>query len=494
MLTLLLTSMLTLTFNVRPVSSDYVWSEAIYVLADGSIQPSTAPISSVDNVIYTLTDNITGNVPPNSSAIIIQRDNIIIDGAGYTLQGSGSGKGFYLYRISNVTIKNTSIQNLTYGVSLFSASLNTVSGNNITDNWYCGVDAFSSSNDNIIFGNAISKSSHGINFYRSSNNIVSGNKIENAFGWGVELDSASNNTICGNDLANYIGDGIGLFSSSFNTISGNDITNNTSNGIGLYYSSNNNTVSGNNITNNTHGILLYDSSNGNIISGNNIIASMYSGIWLDLSSDNRFYHNNFIDNRKQVNVCASGCANVWDDGYPSGGNYWSDYNGTDSDPDGIGDTAYVIDANNTDNYPLVGTFCEFTVTDGMLYNIGTVSNFTILDLYSLHELRINGSWYLVLEFIAVIPKGTVGFCRIDIPRVLMDGPYQVFTIGGNFTPTELPISNSSHALLYFTLDHTGPVIIVPEFPPFLILPLFIMATLMAVLVFRKKHAHNFMQT
>jgi uncharacterized protein (DUF2141 family) len=54
--------------------------------------------------------------------------------------------------------------------------------------------------------------------------------------------------------------------------------------------------------------------------------------------------------------------NTWDDGYPSGGNYWSDYSGTDvySGPyqnvtgsDGIGDIPYVIDANNTDHYPLV---------------------------------------------------------------------------------------------------------------------------------------------
>jgi outer membrane protein assembly factor BamB len=54
--------------------------------------------------------------------------------------------------------------------------------------------------------------------------------------------------------------------------------------------------------------------------------------------------------------------NVWDDSYPSGGNYWSNYAGTDlySGPyqnitgsDGIGDTPYIIDANNRDNYPLM---------------------------------------------------------------------------------------------------------------------------------------------
>jgi len=45
--------------------------------------------------------------------------------------------------------------------------------------------------------------------------------------------------------------------------------------------------------------------------------------------------------------------NNWDDGYASGGNYWSDYNGTDTNYDGIGETPYEVDANNTDRYPLV---------------------------------------------------------------------------------------------------------------------------------------------
>lgn len=53
--------------------------------------------------------------------------------------------------------------------------------------------------------------------------------------------------------------------------------------------------------------------------------------------------------------------NSWDDGYPSGGNYWSDYTGVDgnsgsnqdlSGSDGVGDTPYTIDNNNRDRYPL----------------------------------------------------------------------------------------------------------------------------------------------
>jgi hypothetical protein len=57
--------------------------------------------------------------------------------------------------------------------------------------------------------------------------------------------------------------------------------------------------------------------------------------------------------------------NVWDDDYPSGGNYWSDYASVDvkkgpgqdlPGSDGIGDTIYVIDADNVDHYPLMNPY------------------------------------------------------------------------------------------------------------------------------------------
>jgi nitrous oxidase accessory protein NosD len=89
-------------------------------------------------VTYTLTDNIARNLPNGSSAIVIQRDNIIIDGAGYTLQGTivpdSKSKGIELTERSNVTIKNMKITAFWDGIWLYSSSNNSVSGNNITAN------------------------------------------------------------------------------------------------------------------------------------------------------------------------------------------------------------------------------------------------------------------------------------------------------------------------------------------------------------------------
>jgi len=122
----------------------------------------------------------------------------------------------------------------------------------------------------------------------------------------------------------------------------------------LYYSSNNNNVFENNVTaSNWDGIVLFSSSN-NHITRNNITENKRAGIYLYyFSNSNRIFHNNFIDNGEQAYVDSISYDNLFDDGYPSGGNYWSDYTGVDLDHDGISDTPYSINAYNQDNYPLM---------------------------------------------------------------------------------------------------------------------------------------------
>ena len=70
------------------------------------------------------------------------------------------------------------------------------------------------------------------------------------------------------------------------------------------------------------------------------------------------YHNNFINNEQNA---YDGCNNTWDNDYPSGGNFWDDYNGTDEDEDGIGDTPYPIPGgDNDDRYPLMEPYGNWT--------------------------------------------------------------------------------------------------------------------------------------
>jgi parallel beta-helix repeat protein len=176
---------------------------------------------------------------------------------------------------------------------------------------------------------------------------------------GVLLLETNNSTISGNNITNNLY-GIWLESSSdFNNISGNNVTNNGA-GILLVSSSSYNSISGNNIrTNRNDGILLYSSSNNSIL-GNNIANNGYGIEFYFSSSYNSIFHNNFINNAQQV--YSSNSVNVWNNGYPSGGNYWSDYAGTDSfrgpfqnetGSDGKGDARYFIDSKNGDRYPLM---------------------------------------------------------------------------------------------------------------------------------------------
>jgi parallel beta-helix repeat protein len=201
------------------------------------------------------------------------------------------------------------------------------------------------------------------------NCVVSGFTVQNGgmiSHSGIDVRNVDNNTICNN------------------TITGNFV------GINLgdeRRGSRGNIIKYNNVTGNRYGIFL-SHSDGNEIYGNVFSRSVWNGVELDWSKENLIYnntvsnngafgfeipvetpgehnilyHNNFINNTYRT---ASSTVNTWDDGYPSGGNYWSDYDGRDlfNGPfqnligsDGIGDTAYIINKNNIDRYPLMTPF------------------------------------------------------------------------------------------------------------------------------------------
>jgi len=129
------------------------------------------------------------------------------------------------------------------------------------------------------------------------------------------------------------------------------------NGIGFNFSSGNNLVECTFSSNNLAGVFLYSSSNNKIV--NCTVSKNRFGIVSWSSFDNVVYHNNFIYNANQA-FCVDS-QNIWDNGYPSGGNYWSDYASVDykssqnqDEPgaDGILDEPFFIGLNNRDYYPL----------------------------------------------------------------------------------------------------------------------------------------------
>lgn len=117
-------------------------------------------------------------------------------------------------------------------------------------------------------------------------------------------------------------------------------------GVLLEYS-NNSVIADNSIVNAMDGLSLLFSHSNTIIS--NMMRDNERALFLGYSSSNMVYYNNFINNTEQAVTMDS--QNTWDNGVE--GNYWSDYKGEDLNGDGIGDTPYVIDKDDQDNYPLM---------------------------------------------------------------------------------------------------------------------------------------------
>jgi parallel beta-helix repeat protein len=168
----------------------------IYINADGSISPLTAPVYTADNVTYTLTGNITAN----ADGIVVERSNIVLNGAGYTVTGSGSKNGTSLTNIINVTVNNMMITNFTNGIELESSSNNVLSGNNVTADSVSGI-VLGSSDNNTLSGNNVASNIYGIYLSISSNDTLSGNNVASNI-YGIWFASSSNNFIFNNNFVN----------------------------------------------------------------------------------------------------------------------------------------------------------------------------------------------------------------------------------------------------------------------------------------------------
>ena len=261
---------------------------------------------------------------------------------------------------SRMTVRNLRLRNTATGVCLAYTENSVIENVTATVN-YMGIDLQLSRYNVITRNNLTDNDGPGIFLHRSNHNSLTDNFVQNTNTSGIWLEDCGGGNRGG--------------SPGYNTLIGNTVLYSRTckpqewDGAGILVDDSTYCkVIDNNVTNNSFGIVIGAShAINNQISGNNIVMNDV-GLMLGGCVYNAIYHNNFIDNKLQVDA-AKGMwkpgHNTLDNGYPSGGNYLSNYDGADvkkgpnqdqPGSDGIGDTHYIIYDNNLDHYPLMYPF------------------------------------------------------------------------------------------------------------------------------------------
>jgi parallel beta-helix repeat protein len=476
--------------------------------------------SSNINIIENTVQNFSMGINlQESSNNLIKKNSVIHNNYAVIMTESNSKENTILeneiasndYGISERGGKNTISQNeiITndYGISVHSSS-NMISNNIISGNNEMGIILDAGSNT-LSGNNVTDNNNYGI--YISSGNTLINNRMSNnrynfdVRGTNFENDVDSSNLVNGKPIIYWVNQQdkivpqdagyVALVKCENITVQNLNLTNN---GDGIFLAfTNHSTITGNTLTNNNNGIKFWSSSNNHIIgnkireNGNGI--SFSGATFLDIahypSPHNIIYHNNFIDNQNNIADVAGSwwiqgstpAVNIWDNGIE--GNYWSNYNGTDNNGDGIGETPYVIDEENQDNYPLMSPINVFDagVWEWTPYSVFVLSNSTVSNFSFSPENAL-------IQFDTEGENGTTGFCRVTVPKGLLntEDKWTVLVDGVSVVP--IVNEETTNTYLYFTYNHstkTAEIIgtdAIPEFPSWIFLSLFLTATFVGVIV------------
>jgi parallel beta-helix repeat protein len=306
------------------------------------------------------------------SVVVSKRVSIVgQDAVSTVIDGNGSAIVVTL-GADGIALSGFTIRGGVEGVTVLS-NMNNLTVNVLTNN-FVGLVLGSGSEGNIVSQNEISLSAtYGIYGDRCGKNLIAENNISSNGYYGIFLYQSEPCVLVNNRILSNTMDGARVRYSSNNTIEGNLFSGNA-NGLVIYSDEDplrkpglakHNTIEQNTVVNNSCGIWIEHAAESaemaeNVIRGNLI---GFNGVGLNVSGStgNFIFNNDFVNNSKQVSLNDS-LSNSWDGGYYVGGNYWSNYNGTDSHwgvdqnrtgSDGVIDLAHVVSANpeENDTYP-----------------------------------------------------------------------------------------------------------------------------------------------
>jgi parallel beta-helix repeat protein len=383
------------------------------------------------------------------------------------------------------------------GIKVNSTGLIDLRYSNITYGNYA-IDIDQSQNNSIRDGE-ITNNYQGFRISLSTNTTVMNNNISDNIYTGFFLSECSEGKIMDNTVYNNGWNGVHIYSSSEISVINNTIDDNFRQGVYLFDSYNNN-ISENTIHLNDGGILVPSTSYNNNISRNNISSNSRYGVNLTSSNNNRVFGNTFWYNMLQAYDVSTN--NLWDNGYPQGGNFWSDFNEAaegaydnlsgplqdEMGSDGIVDSEYMKIGGGmgvVDNYPLInpgvsrtyvymnspinnsvvvpGTILDFIVVgdnvDYVNYTFDGGSNVTLDPPYDIND-TVTGGWsdgsHIIDFFVYLLDGGrNVFWFNITIDSILPEIHLNTPVAGALITPgtdIDLSIFDENLDIVNFTLD------------------------------------------
>lgn len=182
---------------------------------------------------------------------------------------------------------------------------------------------------------------------------VKGFTIQNSMSNVPGIDVRTSNNEISNNIIKDTYIGINSAGGNYNSFHNNTFISNSMYAIYVLSRSDYNVIQNNVFEDNSYALRVRGARHNQVVE--NEFRNNRHGVWFCCgSSQNVVYHNNFVNNSvwsAQDDVTG----NVWYNIETNQGNYWDDYDGTDENNDGIGDTPYNIraDGSRKDPFPLM---------------------------------------------------------------------------------------------------------------------------------------------